>query len=328
MDSLIREFPDQLLEAIRIGEQAKLTAAQHPIKNVLVCGLGGSGIGANFVIEFTRHEIRVPYAVTKGYDIPQYVDEHTLVICSSYSGNTEETLYSFEEALAKKAKIVCVASGGKLLEKAKQHGLDWIQVPPNKPSPRACLGYSFVQQLVILKFFGLIEGREIELVRQASDFLKAEEKDIVSRAEMVAQFLHEKYPIIYTTDRMESVAVRLRQQLNENAKILCSHHVIPEMNHNELVGWREQKGNFGVLIFRNHDDFARNQARLDIIKEVFREYAEGVIEIYSKGDNIVEKTLYLVYLGDFISWFMAELRGVDAVEVKVIDYLKGELAKL
>lgn len=328
MDQLIAEFPAQLVEALAIGRDAKLTQPTQTIHNILVAGLGGSGIGANFCIEFTSQECTVPYAVTKGYALPAYVNENTLVICSSYSGNTEETLYSLEDALAKKAKVVIVTSGGKLLAKAKELGLDYIAIPANKPSPRACLGYSFVQQLFILKFFGFISDRSIQDVDKAVALLNAEQTDIMHRARIVANGIFNKIPVIYTTDRMEAVAVRFRQQLCENSKILCWHHVVPEMCHNELVGWRQQEGKFAVLMFRNDNDFQRNAVRMDILKDVVKDYADTTIEIWSHGTTDVERAMYFVHFGDWVSFYLAELRQMDAVEVKVIDFLKSELAKV
>jgi glucose/mannose-6-phosphate isomerase len=127
---------------------------------------------------------------------------------------------------------------------------------------------------------------------------------------------------------MEPVAVRLRQQINENSKALCWHHVVPEMNHNELVGWTEKNENLAVLYLRNDDDYSRNVVRMDINKKIIGQYAGDIIEVYSKGESLAEKALYLVHLGDWISWYLAELRGVDALEVNVIDFLKGELAKV
>ena len=147
-------------------------------------------------------------------------------------------------------------------------------------------------------------------------------------AKEVANQLHGKIPIIYTTDRMESVAVRLRQQINENSKMLCWHHVIPEMNHNELVGWRIKDDKLAVLYMRNNDDFKRNQVRIDINKEIISKYSSNIIEVHSKGSSLVERAMYFVHLGDWISWYLSEMRGVDAIEVDVIDYLKSELSKV
>lgn len=328
MDQLIAEFPQQLKEALEIGAAAKFTKNPKPIRNVLVAGLGGSGIGANFVIEFTRHECKVPFSVTKGYDLPAWVNESTLLICSSYSGNTEETLTTLELGIERNAKIVIITSGGKLLKRAQELGIDYIQLPAGKPSPRACLGYSFVQQIYILKHFRLIGKSLIADVRKALSLLKKEQKDIQKRAKILANSIHQKTTIIYTSDRMEAVAIRFRQQLNENSKVLCWHHVIPEMNHNELVGWTPQEGRFAVIMFRNSDDFKRNGIRMDITKDVVAQFADTTIELWSKGDSLCERSMYYVHLGDWVSFYLSELRsGTDANEVKVIDYLKNELAK-
>ncbi len=328
MDQLVKEFPRQLEKALEIGKNAVLTQPEHPIHNVFVAGMGGSGIGANFVAELIREECKVPFLIGKSYSAPNFVGKNSLVIASSYSGNTEETLQAFKQIMNSGAKIVVVSSGGKLIELAKENSLDYIQVPGGSPSPRACLGYSMVQQLFVLNKLGLISDKIINDVEIASELLKKDQEDIQFRAERIAPMLQNKIPVIYTTDRMEAVAVRFRQQINENGKSLCWHHVIPEMNHNELVGWREDYNQLVVLYFRNKDDFPRNQVRMDINKEIISNYTTSIIEVYSKGQSLAERMLYFVHLGDWISVYLAALKGVDAVEIKVIDYLKSELGKV
>lgn len=328
MIELVERFPAQLTEALEIGQKATINKHTTAIRNVFVSGLGGSGIGANFTAEFVRDELKIPFTVSKGYDIPKSVGKNTLAIVSSYSGNTEETLSAFEMLLQTGAKIVCVASGGKVIEKAKVLGLDYIQVPGNWPSPRACLGFSFVQQLFILNKLKLISSKTIKQLDGAIKLLEKEREKLKIQAQKVAQQLHGTIPVIYTTDRMESVAVRFRQQINENAKALCWHHVIPEMNHNELVGWREKNEKLSVVYFRNTDDFPRNAMRIDINKGILKEYTSHIIELWSKGRNQIEKELYFVFLGDYITCYLCDLRGFDSIEVKVIDYLKSELAKV
>lgn len=327
MDTLIARYSEQLREAIQIGSAAKLTAPKNEINKIFVAGLGGSGIGANFVAEFIRAQAKIPYLVGKGYDIPNYVDENTIAIASSYSGNTEETLSSFALCEKTGAKLIVIASGGKLIEMAKEKGYDYIQVPGDWPSPRACLGFSLVQQLFVLQHLGFIDNTLTAEVGKSADLLDTHRDAIKVEAKAIADQLINKTPIIYTTDRMESVAVRLRQQINENAKMLCWHHVIPEMNHNELVGWRIKDDNQAVIYLRNDDDYARNSIRIDINKEIISKYCSTIIDINSKGDSLIQKAMYLVHLGDWVSWYLSELRGVDSIEVKAIDFLKGELAK-
>jgi glucose/mannose-6-phosphate isomerase len=293
----------------------------------LVTGLGGSGIGGNLVSELTAGQLNIPFLVNKDYHLPAFVNEHTLVIVSSYSGNTEETLSAFETALQKSAKIVVVSSGGKTIEIAREKGLDHIMIPGGNP-PRSCLGYSAVQQLFILNKLGLIENGFEKELQSAVDLLKNEQSNIQQEAKELAKKLHNKIPVIYTIGENESVAVRFRQQINENSKMLCWHHVVPEMNHNELVGWKKASEDWAVVYLRNTTDFQRNQRRIEINKDVIANYTNNIYEIWSKGDSKIEKAFYLIHLTDWVSLYIAELNGVDVVEVKVIDHLKKELAKV
>lgn len=327
MDKLIAGFGQQLQEAMAIGQAAVITKPAKDIRNIVVTGLGGSGIGGNLVAEIVEKELKVPYLVNKDYFMPAFVGEHTLVIASSYSGNTEETLSAFDEALAKGAKIVCVSSGGKLIELAKQHGLDHVLVPGGNP-PRASLGYSFVQQLYILNKLGLIGNEFEKQLEDAVQLIEREQDHIRSQSKDIAGKLKGKIPVIYITTPMASVGVRFKQQINENSKMLCWNHTIPEMNHNELVGWRNKIGPWVPVFLRNRDDYSRNQQRIEINKEIVAQYSDYVIEIWSKGNSHIEKAIYLIHLTDWVSYDLAILNQVDAVEVKVIDFLKNSLAKI
>lgn len=326
MWTLIKQFPQQLSEAIHIGKNSNIHGSQEWIKNVVVSGLGGSGIGGNLVGELAGNQLKVPFLVNKDYHLPAFADKHTLVIISSYSGNTEETISALEEALQRQAKIVTISSGGHIQQIAQQYQLDHITIPGGHP-PRACLGYSVVQQLYILHKIGLIDQHFESELLDAIDLLLSEQHVIMTMAKELAQQLHNKIPILYCTAGYESVAVRFRQQLNENAKMLCWHHVIPEMNHNELVGWRKQSAQWAVVFLRNEDDFPRNQKRIEINKQIIAQYTPCLYEIWSKGKSKTERSFYLIHLADWISFFLAELNRVDVTEVQVIDYLKKELAK-
>ncbi len=328
MDKLIARYTEQLAEALEIGEGIKVKKPRKKITKIFVAGLGGSGIGADFVASIIRKECKVPYLVGKGYHIPAYVDENTLAIASSYSGNTEETLQAFKQMEKSGAKIVIISSGGKLVAAAKRKKYDFVEVPGNWPSPRACLGYSFVAQLALLTKLGLISDKSIKSVKKSIKLLDKEQSNIKREAKKVAKKLHNKMPIIYCEDRVEPVAVRLRQQINENAKALCWHHVIPEMNHNELVGWKDKDKNLVALYLRNEDDFKRNSVRMDINQKIIKKCTPNIINLYSKGKDQVQRMMYFVNLGDWISWYLSELRDQDSIEVKAIDFLKGELAKL
>lgn len=326
MDELIAGFTGQLREALEIGNNATITPGDALVRNVVVTGLGGSGIGGDLVNEFVGNELKVPFIVNKGYFVPNFVNEHTLVICSSYSGNTEETLSAMNDAISKGAQIACVTSGGKVAELSKEKGYNYIVVPGGNP-PRSMLAYSVVQQLFLLNGFGLISDSFKGQLQVAIDLLDAEEDAIRSDAKLIAAKLEGKVPVIYVDDSMDAVGVRFRQQINENSKMLSWSSPVPEMNHNELVGWRNKIAPWLVVFLRNKEDYARNQQRIDINKEIVGKYADEVIEIWSKGATHIERALYLIHLTDWVSQYLGELNGVDVVEVEVIDFLKGSLAK-
>ncbi len=136
-----------------------------------------------------------------------------------------------------------------------------------------------------------------------------------------------KLPILYADAHLEGVAVRWRQQINENAKMLCWHNIVPEMNHNEIVGWKDKRDDCVVVFLRSADDYERVQMRIEINKKMIRKCTNQVYEIWSKGGSYLEQALYLVHIGDWLSWYLAVEHHVDANEVAAIDFLKGELIK-
>ena len=326
MKDLIVGFGNQLRHALEIGANASLKQNNKDIHNVMITGLGGSGIGGTIVSELTAQECTVPVCTNKGYDLPRYINENSLVICSSFSGNTEETLEAFEKAKAKNAEIVCVSSGGKLIELAKAQNLNYIQLAPGD-SPRAMMGYSITQLLYILNHYSLIsDGFKNELNKTAS-LIDELQEEIQADAEKMTNHLFGKIPIIYACDGYKGMAVRFTQQLAENSKMLSWHNIIPEMNHNELVGWRTKNENLAVIFFRNETDHKRNQKRIEINSEVVSKYTSSVMEYWSKGDSMIEKTFYLINVCDHVSFNLSKRNNVIVEEIEVINYLKGELAK-
>jgi glucose/mannose-6-phosphate isomerase len=326
MKNQIKTFPQQLKEALNLASSIDLKKSKEEIHNIHIVGLGGSGIGANFVQSFVKSVCKVPITVTKDYKVPAYVGPNTLAIASSYSGGTEETLICLDQYMKAGAHIIGISSGGALESMSKEHGFDFVKLPEGKPAPRACLGYSMVQQLGILHNLGFTDDSFLKDVEKASDLLEKEQAQIQEKAEHIANLLKDRQPVIYACSEMEPVAIRFRQQLNENSKILAWHHVIPEMNHNELVGWRSNNSNAFVIFLRNRTDYIRNQRRIEINKEIISNYAGAVMDLYSRGDSLLMQSMYLVHLVDWVSVYLAELRGVDAMEIKVIDYLKSALA--
>ncbi len=327
MKTLVANFSKQLAQALVIGSKAKLTESKNKISNVLICGLGGSGIGGSIVAELVAGNAIVPVNVSKGYFIPAYVNENTLVIISSYSGDTEETLNCMEIAASKNAKIVGITSGGRVQEIAKANGFDCIIVPGGMP-PRSCLGFSLTQLLFILGFNKIISNDFKAELEASIALIDKEEEAILKEAKAIAEKLKGKTPVIYATTYNEGVAIRLRQQLNENAKILCWHHIIPEMNHNELVGWTQKNDNMSVILLLDKDEYSRNLSRVAINKEIIKKYTVNITEIYSHGNSAIEKAIYFIHLGDWISVMLGQLRGVDLMEVNVINHLKSKLSEI
>ncbi len=326
MKELVQNFTKQLQEALLIAEKAVITKGNSTIKNVVITGLGGSGIGGTILSEIVSENCVVPIVVNKDYFIPNFVNENTLVIVSSYSGNTEETLNAFHQALTKKAQIVCVCSGGKILQLAKQHQLNFIEIPGGNP-PRSCIGYSLVQLFKIFEVYNLAPSNLLTQTKNTIDLLNVEEKNIKEISTIIANQLTNKLTVIYTLGTCEGVAVRFRQQINENSKQLCWHHTFPEMNHNELVGWTEKNNDLVVVTFKTSFDYKRTQKRYEICKPLFEKLSNKVIDIEAKGSNKVEQFFYLINVGDWISCYIADNKNIDAVEVNVITNLKNELEK-
>lgn len=326
MKTLVKDFPAQLSKAVQIARAAKLTPAKNEIRNVLITGLGGSGIGGTIVSELAFPECKTPMQVSKGYFVPAYVNAHTLVIVSSYSGNTEETVACMKQAQERGATVCAITSGGVIEELAKQYSIDCILIPGGMP-PRACLGYSFTQLVAVLAHHQLISADHLNHIEKANALISAKQDQIAAEGKSIAGFLLGKIPVIYSTTLFEGVAVRFRQQLNENSKVLCWHHVIPEMNHNELVGWAGGTEEYAVVVFRDASEYERNAIRIQLNKEIITRYTPHYLEIATEGESYLEKAFYLIHIGDWVSVELAALRGVDPVEVNVINFLKGELSK-
>jgi len=326
MKKLVEAFIDHLKEAIDITDKVNLPNKSVQIDNVLILGMGGSGIGGNIATQVLEKEIPVPVLSCKDYTIPAFVSENTLIIASSYSGNTEETLSALNEADKKTKNIVCICSGGEIKERAEKNGYGCITIPGGMP-PRAAFGYSFPQLFQVFNSYGLISWDIRFEFTSAIKLLESERSDIQNLATKAAHILHDKLPVLYAESGFEGVCIRFRQQINENSKKLCWHHVVPEMNHNELVGWKSDAKNLAVVLFRNDSDLDQNKKRMDLSKEIFSKYNPEIIEIQSKGDNKLQRTLYLIHLCDWISVYIADINNTDSVEIEVINYLKGELAK-
>ncbi|HET8573289.1 MAG TPA: bifunctional phosphoglucose/phosphomannose isomerase [Edaphocola sp.] len=325
MDKLIELFSEQLIEALSIGKANSFRNPDREWRNVVVSGLGGSGIGGTIVQNYVTPTLPVPFVVNKTYDLPAFAGAYSLVIICSYSGNTEETISAFQQALERDAFVVCITSGGRIAEMAAEHRVPCFKIPGGMP-PRACLGYSLVQVLFALHYAGLTDDRFVEEINKAITLLQQNKEGLKQTATGLAQKAYGKLPVIYAGCRMEGVAVRWRQQLNENSKLTAWENVVPEMNHNELVGWKDVAEDKAVFFLHSGSDHPQVKTRMGINKTIIERCTGNVLDVEAMGGSYWEQAFSLIHIGDWLSWYLADLRQVDAMEVKVIDYLKKELA--
>jgi glucose/mannose-6-phosphate isomerase len=327
MKALVEAFPNHLREALTIGRAAKFNIPSKKFQNIVISGLGGSGIGGKIVSQLVSESCALPILCTNDYALPSFVNGSTLVIISSYSGDTEETVAAMHQAMEMGAEIACITSGGKIGAIAKEKGFNHIMIPGGNP-PRAMFGYSAIQQFFVLHAYGIIDNSFEKQIESAINLIESDIQSIRAESRSIAEKIVNRIPVLYSEALYEGVAIRWRQQINENSKMLCWHHVFPEMNHNELVGWTGGDNRVAVVVLRSEDDHKRSQVRMEICKKLMGEKCDTIIETWSKGSSRVERALYQIHLGDWLSIDMAELRNEDAVAIPAIIFLKGELSKI
>lgn len=325
MRQLIQEFPNQLNESLAIAENYNLTFPNE-IRNVVICGLGGSGIGGEIIKQWQESEFNAPIAVCHNYVLPKYVNANTLIITCSYSGNTEETLAALEGALKKDAMIIGITSGGKLAKKLKAHNLQTIIIPGGLP-PRSALAYPLVQ---LANIFDQIQNPELSIktrIARSAELLKSHQSEIINLAESILAKAADKKIMFYAEDQFKPTLIRACQQLNENGKTLGFYNVIPEMNHNEIVGWAKDPKDIFALFSRSSLEHVQNAQRLNLTTKIVQSKTDSVYSITAMGNNLIEQSLFLIHLFDWLSLLVAEKKGIDVIEVEVIEQLKADLAQ-
>lgn len=326
MDKLIAAFPDNIREALQIAKNSTFQNPKNEIRQVVVCGMGGSGIGGELVKNWTQNEIKVPVLCYHDYNAPAFIDKQTLVIASSYSGNTEETLMFVEGIQNKGAHIIGVCSGGDLQTLCNKNGYDCIIVPGGNP-PRAALAYSIIQVSNILTQLGLISDSILTSFASSKTLIENNIQTIKDKATELAKFLRGSVPVFYASAAYEAALIRAKQQFNENTKMLCWTNVIPEMNHNELVGWGGGDHRFSAVYFDTNDISIRNKKRADITFEVIASKT-NLMTINIAGADLIERSMYLIHIVDWASFILAEMDNTDAMDIKIINRLKSELANI
>jgi glucose/mannose-6-phosphate isomerase len=327
----IEGFTKQLSDALKIGQALDLDRPGSDIRNIVIAGMGSSGIAANLVESLTFGRIPIPVTVCKSYNIPQFVSPHTLFIASSFTGTTEETIAALNKALLKRAHVIAIASGGKVLDICKEYNLFYIQLPHPDESPRAMLPYLITALLYALYHTNLIGAAFIKETENAIEFLNRGEKGIQSEAELIAKKLKGKLPVIYCDNRIHAMAMRFQQQLNENAKQMAHVNTFPEMNHNELAGWRFPEQLMPLLqpiyMYSDHDH-ERVEKRMELCRDMLEKKSNPIIDIIGEGASLLEQYYYLIHLTDWISFCLAKENAVDPDPVDALNFIKSELDKI
>jgi len=325
-----------LIETYKQIEEAWKTAVEQDkisndeLNNIIISGMGGSAISGDLLKCFLSDELKIPVVVNRDYFLPNFADSKTLVIISSYSGNTEESISSLQDALKKKCNIIAVSTGGKIKELANKNNLPWIKLQEGF-QPRYSLGASFFTLLKLLQSLKLISKQDdivnkiISLWKEKGIEYSKENNTALTYAEQLTGFI----PLIYASAEFEPVAYRMKCQFNENSKLHAFYNIIPELNHNEIIGWEtflDKQINLKLISILDKDYHPQILKRFEITSELIRTAGTEIISLKSNEENIKVRIMDLIYLGDWITFYSAVLRGFDPSEIDNINTLKHRLA--
>ena len=333
----ICELPNQISEAAKLIKGIDLKSLSQKYDQIVLTGMGGSAIAGDLLKYYLRDELEIPFIINRNYSLPNFVNRKTMVFACSYSGNTEETLNSARMAIKRGATIIGLSSGGALEKLLQEHNLTVIKIPSGYP-PRQALGYMFFPLLNLIQHLGLISPKTedihetvtvLEEIRKRSDPTKLYDHNL---SNLIAKKLYKKIPVIYTaTEFLYPVVTRWRNQFNENSKVLAFSNVLPELNHNEIMGWEappEVLNNFNILFLRDEAEFSRNRKRLEISKDIFQKNHVPIFEVFSEGTSLLARIFSLIYIGDWVSYYLALLYKKDPIKIDSIQRLKDTLSEI
>ena len=334
MSAILAGTGGQLEEALQMELDLEIPSGE--VQNIVICGLGGSAIGGDFVRAYLGRDLAIPLHVNRHHTLPGFAGPSTLAFICSYSGDTRETLAAFHEALEANCRMVCWTSNGRLLDLAGQHGLPCIRVPAGLP-PRTTLGYSSVLLVRVLAQLGLVSDRSREMegalegVQNGIEAYRLETPLAQNEAKQLALKIQGRIPLIYgSQDRLDVMAMRWRGQFAENGKQLAYSSALPEMNHNEIAGWQHPEDVLQKLIpifLRDQDDHPEIQMRIELTQEVLSSQTGAVLEYHSRGASWMDRLWSLVLLGDYASLYLAFLNEENPVMTEVIDDFKARLGR-
>ncbi len=332
----IKGLPAQCQDAWKKALHFRLPPEYRSADKVVLLGMGGSAIGGDLLRNLAHHLKRPLIFVVRDYDLPPFVDENTLVIASSYSGNTEETLSALSQALGTKCHKLALTTGGRLAEMAERSGVPVFTIEHNSP-PRAALGYSLMPLIAFLQqlgFFKDMSAEVAEMLGVLEDLLTKWNETVptaVNPAKQLARNLHGKIAVVYGAGIMSEVARRWKTQINENSKAWAFFEALPELNHNAVVGYempKELAAKLFVVLLRSSHIHHRTLLRYEVTSELLKQSGIPHQIVDAPGKGQLAQMMGMVYLGDWVSYYLALLYAVDPTPVKVIDYLKKRLSEV
>ena len=329
----IKELPKQIQGAWQVTRGAQLPPAYGDVRNITVIGMGGSAIGGDLAAALLADELKVPMSVHRDYGIPAFIGRDSLVIASSYSGNTEETLSAFEEARKRGAKVLALTTGGTLATQARAANYPVVTFS-YKARPRATLGYSLGLVLGSLTRLGLIRDLSADIDAAVADLAKLEERvhegARTNDAKKLAIELYGRIVFAYGAGVMGVMARRVKGQWNENAKNWSAYDVMSELNHNAVVGFPNPqiaRDAITVLLLRSDRDNPRHKIRFDVTRELLDRASIPHKTLEFGGTNLLSEVLQMTLFTDYVSFYVALLNGADPSPNTAIDYLKDRLAR-
>lgn len=299
------------------------------INNVVVAGMGGSALAASILRSWPQ--LNVPFQIVRDYDVPSYVGKDTLFIASSYSGNTEETLFALNQAIQKNAQIAVIAAGGQLAKIATEKDYALYQIPTGL-QPRMAVLYNLAALVQLLEPTGLIGKDRTDELRSAGEWLGQQtalwKPDVATKdnqAKQIAQELMGKSVVVYSGPLLSPAGYKWKININENAKQVAWCNQLPEFNHNEFLGWAEQPVHkpYAVIDLRSNLENARIQKRFEVTERLLSGKRPAPIVVQAKGENLLQQILWTITLGDYVSVYLALLNNLDPTPVDLIEKFKS-----
>jgi len=317
-------LPEHLRDALWRVESAKLEP--HESSGLVVCGMGGSAIGGDLAAAALGDRHQRPISVVRGYELPAWTPPDRTVLCSSYSGQTEETLACYSAAEAVGARRIVATTGGALAEGARSDGVPVIGMPATL-QPRAAVGYAFTiaAEVAAACMAGEPLRTEIDI---AAEHVEGARDGLLERSAEIAGALDGATPLVYGSDLTAPIAYRWKTQVNENSKLHAFANALPELDHNEIVGWEgSPEGAFAAVLLTDRDQPPRERERIELTAKLIEPRARSVTRVETEGESRTERLLWAVMLGDLVSLQLAARRGVDPTPVEVIESLKDQLGR-